>query len=278
MLAPTDAAWPLGLSDLKDPPRSLEVDGCWPRDRPPVAVVGTRRASPEALELTREIAHALGRAGALVISGGAYGIDAAAHEGALEAGAPTVAILGTPLDRLYPADHAPLFRRIREHGALVSELPRGSRVARRFFLARNRLIAAAATVVLVVQAPGRSGALGTAAAAQALGRPLFACPWSPLDEVAEGGLTLLAEGRARLCRNAGDLVGALGLRLAPARPASAAPVEDPLGVLRALGRSALHVDALAARIGLPVAALLPALFELELAGAVVSSPGGYRRR
>jgi DNA processing protein len=256
----------------------LDVAGTWPRDRPSVAIVGTRRASAEALDLTRTLARALASAGVLVVSGGAYGIDAAAHEGALEAGAPTVAILGTPLDRLYPADHAPLFRRIREVGALVSELPRGGRVTRRSFLARNRLIAATVDAVVLVQAPRRSGALGTAAFAQALRRPLYACPWSPLDEGAEGGLALLAEGRARLCRGAHDLAAGLGVQLRPAPSVAAPPVHDPLGVLGVLGRRAVHVDVLALRLGVPVAALLPALVELELAGVVVSGPAGHRRR
>lgn len=279
VLAPTDPDWPLGLADLKDPPAAIDMEGDWPRDRPAVAIVGTRRATAEALEVTRVIAADLARAGALVVSGGAYGIDAAAHEGALSVQAPTVAILGTPLDRLYPADHRPLFARIRASGALASELPRGGGVRRGTFLARNRLIAAVARAVLVVQAPFKSGALSTAAVASQLGRPLFACPWSPLEEAAAGGLALLAEGRARLCRDARDVASVLGVAIdAPDRAAPPATVDDPHGVLRVIDRRPLHPDVLADRLGMPMHVLMAALLELELAGAIETVPGGVRRR
>src|SRR5690606_22400838 len=146
-----------------------------------VAIVGTRTPDPEAAELARDLAYELGQAGCVVLSGGARGIDAAAHEGALDAGSPTVAVLATGLASAYPPTHGALFGRIANRGALLTESDDEAAPQAYRFLRRNALLAALAKVVVVVQAPIRSGALSTAAHARRLGRDLLAVPWAPFD-------------------------------------------------------------------------------------------------
>ena len=287
-LGPDHPAWPRGLSDLKRPPSSLHLWGTVPRDLPAIGIVGTRQPTLEALDLTRSIASDLGRSGVLIISGGAYGIDAAAHQAALDVGGVTVAVLATPLGRPYPPDHGPLFDRIAERGGLLSETPEGAWVGKASFLGRNRLIAAMADVVLVVQAPFKSGALSTAAHAVALKRPLYTCPWSPFEEAAQGNLDLLVDGRARLARHAKDLAVALGVTLrAPEMPEQPSPEQLALSlpatpstepILAALTRDPQHPDALAQALDLPMSALQPALLELVLSGQAEQVGSGYRRR
>lgn len=271
------ADWPAALSDLDEVPEALHVSGPWPAPAPSVAIVGTRRPTLEALDWTRTAARRLAAAGVVIVSGGAYGVDAAAHEGALEADGVTIAVLGTPLERPYPADHAPLFERIRRRGVLVSELGPSEPVGKHSFLARNRLIAALARATVVVQAPIGSGALSTAAHARKLARPLFCVPWSPLEEAAQGGLALLVRGHARAILDAERLAREVGVKATRSKKPRPAPVDDPMDVLSALGPEPTHLDALALRLASPVHLLLPALLELELAGHVESVPGGYRR-
>ncbi len=208
---PSHPCWPLGFADLSKPPAELELRGQWPRELPTLAIVGTRKPTADAVDIAYRIARDLAHAGVLIVSGGAYGIDAAAHEGALDGGGVTVAILGTPLDPPYPRDHAGLFARIALRGAVVSEARPGAPVRKGSFISRNRLIAACADACLVVQAPVRSGALSTAASARAMKRPVYACPWSPLEERGAGTVRLLVEGRATAIRDAFDLAPSLGV-------------------------------------------------------------------
>ncbi|MFW6023278.1 MAG: DNA-processing protein DprA, partial [Myxococcota bacterium] len=203
-IGPAEPRWPRELGDLRDPPPVLHVAGDpppWPRA---VAIVGTRRADDDALEFTHRLAGELARAGCTVLSGGARGIDAAAHEGALEQGGCTVAVLATGLQRAYPPQNAGLLAEVARRGALVSETA-DCEPHRGRFLGRNRLIAALARVVVVVQAPYKSGALSTAAHARRLGRPLLAVPASPWDIRGEGSLALLAQG-AGICTRAPDVL------------------------------------------------------------------------
>ena len=147
--------------------------------RPVVAIVGARAASAASCQRARELAAALGRQGIAIVSGGAYGIDAAAHQGALDAGAPTFAVLGCGVDVVYPDRHVQLFAAIARQGGLLSEYPPGFTARAGQFPARNRIIAALAHVVIVVQANWRSGALSTVAEARRLGRPVMATAGSP---------------------------------------------------------------------------------------------------
>jgi DNA processing protein len=162
----------------------------------------------------------------LVISGGALGIDAEAHLGALEAGAPTVVVLPTPLDLPYPPKNMELFRRAASAGAVLSEHSLDAPMFRGRFLQRNRLVAALAQVVVVVQAPARSGALSTAAVARRLGRPVLGVPHAPGDPLGEGCLMLLARG-AGICRGSADV-----LSLAAAGSSQSRPKKRPTSLRR----------------------------------------------
>lgn len=274
-----DAGWPLAFEHLRPPPEQLFLRGAWPHRLPAVAIVGTRRASVEACDLTFRVAADLARSGVVIVSGGAYGIDAAAHEGALDVGGVTVAILGTPLEPAYPRDHAALYERIAERGAVATELEHGASVRAGRFLHRNRLIAAVADAVVVVQAPVQSGALSTARAARQLGRPVLAMPWSPLEAASEGTNALLFDGLARLVRDGRDVAACLGLTLVPRAAPAASVAHEGLTarVLSALTREPRHADELARELDVPAPQLLHALLELTLAGDAEPEANGYRR-
>ena len=192
-------AWRSALAspfcDLANPPEQIDVCGELPDWSQALAIVGTRHPYPEAAAFARTLANELARAGHVIVSGGAEGIDYEAHVGALEAGGRSVAVLGAPLDRPYPSAHLPLFQAIAGRGAVLTEYPSGALVYPARFLERNRLIAALARRVIVVQAPSRSGALSTAREAIKLGRPLLAVPFAPWQSQAEGTLGLLADER-----------------------------------------------------------------------------------
>ncbi|EFV12665.1 DNA-processing protein DprA [Segniliparus rugosus] len=207
-LAPPFALWTLGEVDL-----SAAVGfSC--------AVVGARAASGYGERVASEWSSDIAEAGGTVISGGAHGVDAASHRGALASGGTTLAVLACGVDVAYPAGHVQLFRRIAANGAVLSEYPPGTRPARHRFLARNRLVAGLSGGVLVVEAGSRSGALNTASWARRLGLPLFAVPGSVFAFSSVGCHALIESGEAELAREAGTLierVGPIGL-LAPERP------------------------------------------------------------
>lgn len=275
---PTHPQWPPGLVDLPRAPASLEILGEWPRGLPTLAIVGTRQPSTDAADLAYRIARDLARAGVLIVSGGAYGIDAAAHEGALDGGGMTVAILGTPLEPPYPRDHAGLFGRIALRGAVVSEALAGAPVRKASFLQRNRLIAASSAACLVVQAPHKSGALSTAATARALKRALYACPWSPLEERGAGTVRLLVDGHASAVRDAADVAGHMGVKLrSEARARRSHHTGVAAQVLGLLGRELTTASALVEATGLPIAELQAVLLELVLSGDIEPRGASYRR-
>lgn len=279
---------PPGLVDLPDPPERLFAVGAIPRARA-VAIVGTRAADPEPLAFTRRLATELAEAGLVVVSGGALGIDAAAHRGALDVNGLTVAVLASSLVRAYPPEHAGLFEQIAERGALVCEHEHVPAHPGRF-LERNRLVAAMTDATVVVQAPVQSGALSTAAIARRLGRHLLAVPSAPWDPRSAGSTALLATG-ARVCRGARDVLDALELappdpaprRVRPRRarePDERAPTielrfeGDAAHLHAALTATPAHRDELALRTGLDVPRLQRALLELLLAGAATEHPDG----
>ena len=274
-----DSAYPTALRDDHACPPILSWAGELP-DGPAIAVVGTRRASPDGLEVARALGRGLAAAGVTVVSGMALGIDAAAHEGALQAGGPTVAVLAGGADVAYPRSKRSLHARIREHGAVVSEAP-PSFVPRRWcFPARNRIIAALASATIVVQAAARSGSLITAELAMDLGRDIGAVPGTPLDWRSAGANALLRDG-ACVVRDAADALDlALGVghgrgtdadgRIAGLDPALRA-------LLRRVGEGATSVDALALTPA-EVDSALAGLAELELLGLVARGPGGAYQR
>ncbi|HOL36613.1 MAG TPA: DNA-processing protein DprA [Rubrivivax sp.] len=276
-------AYPRQLLETADPPLLLYVEGeaaCL--GEPSIAIVGSRHATAQGLDNARAFAAELSRQGLVVVSGLALGIDAAAHEGALEGRAGTVAVLGTGLDPVYPARHQALARRIAGHGALVSEFAPGTPPLREHFPLRNRIIAGLARGTLVVEAAPQSGSLITARQAAEAGREVFAIPGSIHSPQSRGCHALIKQG-AKLVESAADILDELP---GPARPRSRTPAaatptppeqSDPL--LAALGHDPTTLDALQARTGWSTAELGARLLELELEGRVARLPGGlYQRR
>ena len=276
------AAYPAGLRDLPDPPPVLFRRGSGtPDSERTIAVVGTRAASSYGLRTAYSLGRELGRWGWTVVSGMARGIDAAAHSGALDAGGRTIGVLGTGVDREYPAENRDLYRRMRAHGILLSEFEPGAPPTRSAFPRRNRVIAALARGVIVVEAGGRSGALNTADHALDLGREVLAVPGRIDDRSAAGCLRLLRQG-AGLVAGVQDVFDALGwLCLEPQAPepdgGSAAAAGGSAGdrrLLGALSRGPRSPDELAVGLEMPVTKVLGGLGRLELEGWVERRPGG----
>ena len=307
VLTPEDPGYPPLLKGTADPPEVLYVrGGIEPDDRLAIAVVGARRATPSGLDLARRIGADLGRAGFTVVSGLARGIDAAAHRGALEGGGRTIAVLGSGIDRIYPAEHEALARSIAERGALLSERPPGEAPHAGNFPARNRIIAGMAWATVVVEGAGNSGSLITANLALEEGRLVFAVPGNVGEPNAEGTNALLREG-AHCCRGAEDVLEDLGAMIvetaaqvaavrgaassrkdaAGAAKAAAGPEEmaaeaaagadataEERAVIAALFRTrGRDAEAIGGATGLAPAALQVALLGLELRGIVVTRPG-----
>lgn len=274
-----DPAYPNDLLQTADPPLLLYVLGQPSALQHPLrlAIVGSRNPTPQGQANARQFAQALGQAGVCVISGLALGVDGAAHEGALDAGAPTIAVVGTGLDRVYPSRHLALAHRIAAQGALVSEYPLGTPPLAPNFPRRNRLIAGLAQGTLVVEAALQSGSLITARLAAEQGREVFAIPGSIHAPQARGCHALIRQG-AKLVESAQDILEELRVPdpLATPRPVVAPATEDPL--LVAMGHDPVSLDALQARTGLDTATLQARLLELELDGAVSRMPGGLLQR
>jgi len=291
ILTLADPDYPPQLLNIADPPVLLYVTGDPARLRAPaLAVVGSRSATPGGQDNARAFARHLAGQGWCVVSGLAQGIDAAAHEGALQAGATgagTVAVMGTGVDRIYPASHRDLAHRIAAQGALVSELPLGTPALKHHFPRRNRLVAGLARGVLVVEAARQSGSLITARLAAEGGRDVFAIPGSIHSPLSRGCHALIRQG-AKLVETAQDIADELGDATtgpgtgatAPSRtatrPDDAPPPAHPL--LDALGYDPLHPDELQARTGLDSATLQAQLLELELQGHVARIDGGRFQR
>jgi DNA processing protein len=263
--------YPLLLGRIYDPPPVLYVRGLLDPDEGgrSVALVGARAATPGGRVLAAALARDLASWGATVVSGLARGIDTAAHEGALQGGGRTVAVLGSGLDRLYPPENERLARAIEERGAVVSEFPLGTRPLPQHFPRRNRVIAGWSRAVVVVEAAARSGALNTARTALDEGRDVMAVPGHPSQPSHAGTNQLLREGAA-LVRDARDVAAEIGLE-APAAPAEALPADPLLAALRADAPAGL--DDLQRRTGLETADLLARLSRLELSERVRRLPG-----
>jgi DNA processing protein len=276
--------FPPALLQTADPPLMLYVQGSVPAlSERSLAIVGSRQATAQGLDNARAFARALADEGLVIVSGLALGIDAAAHEGALDGRAGTVAVLGTGLDPVYPPRHAGLAARVAAHGALVSEFAPGTPPLRQHFPMRNRIIAGLGLGTLVVEAAPQSGSLITARLAAEAGREVFAIPGSIHSPQARGCHALIKQG-AKLVESAADVLDELrGTRsLALATPAPEADddpgprAEEPL--LEALGHEPTSLDALQARTGWPTSELNSRLLELELEGLVARLPGGLFQR
>ena len=270
--------YPAALDALSDPPAVLWVQGAGgaellagldtvPRS---VGIVGTRAASPHALALTRTIAGELAAAGVLIVSGLARGVDTAAHAAALEAGGPTIGVLGSAVDVIYPRENHQLAGRM----VVVSEYPLGTGPAQHHFPSRNRLIAALSAGVLVVEGERKSGSLITATHALECGRTVFAMPGRAGDPRASGPHALIRDG-AVLTESAQDVLTELNWGQAPAPALPDLPPEQAR-VLRAL-QSPATLDDLAAATGLSIPELQTALVMLQLQGLVYEVGGRWSR-
>jgi DNA processing protein len=246
------------------------------------AVVGTRAATTYGEQVTAELSAGLSERNVTVVSGGAYGIDGAAHRSALAEDGCTVAVLAGGPDRAYPAGHSALLHRIRRSGLVVSEYPPGVTPARHRFLVRNRLVAALAGATVVVEAGLRSGAANTAAWARALGRVVCAVP-GPVTSSASAGCHELIRGGAQLVTRADEIVEIVGrvgeLADEPAHPSS--PLDELSEVAKRVfealpGRGVRSADELSIESGLPVAQLQGQLALLEIAGLAVRDEGRWR--
>ena len=279
VLAWSDTRFPAPLLAIPDCPPALWYRGALDcLEAPCVAIVGSRAASAVAIETAERLAAALAAAGVTVVSGLARGVDSSAHRGALESGR-TIAVLGSGVDRVYPAEHEPLAARIAASGLVLSEYPPGAPPLPSHFPMRNRLISGLSRAVVVIEASDRSGSLITASCALEQGRDVMAVPGNVLSGRNRGGHALIRDG-AKIVECADDIVEELGLAGLPARGgpqrgsrAAAAISEDPL--LRGMAPGEPYdLDALAAASGLDPARLLPRLIDLELGGSVRRVTGG----
>jgi len=281
LIAWDDAAYPRSLLELPDPPLALYAIGRVELfAKPAIAIVGSRQATPQGIEDAQAFAHTLARAGLTVVSGMAQGIDAAAHRGALDTPASTIAVVGTGPDRVYPAGHRELAHAIASRGLLVSQFAPGTPPLKANFPLRNRLIAGLAKGVLVVEAAPGSGSLITARFAVEQGRDVFAVPGSIHSPLSKGPHRLIRDG-AKLVETAQDVLAELGLpTTAAAAGASGSSGADPIRarLLDALGGGPVDLDRIIARTGLPPERIAASLVQLELDGHVAALPGGRWQR
>lgn len=273
-----DPRFPPRLAEIADPPVALFVNGD-PEllSRPQIAIVGSRNPTPGGIELAREFAAALARAGLVVTSGLAIGIDGAAHEGALAAECPTVALTACGPDRIYPARHRTLAARIANNGAVVTAYPSGTPPRREHFPQRNRLISGLSLGTLVVEAVPKSGSLITAYHALEQNREVFAVPGSVRSPLSRGCHALIKQG-AKLVEDVEDILcelpgfgGGLGLP-APGSGHGQAAATHPL--FAHLGYDPVTRDELVRRSGRPAAEIASWLTELEIEGRIRTAPGG----
>lgn len=273
-VALVDAEYPPLLKEIIDPPLALFYRGDLGLvQRPMVAVVGSRRASPYGMNAAREIARQLAFAGVVVVSGLARGIDAAAHEAATTAGGGTVAVLGTGIDVVYPRSHRRLTRTIEETGLVVTEFPPGTAPLPMNFPIRNRVISGLSLGTVIVEATSRSGSLITARMAAEQGREVFAVPGSIFANGSVGTHRLIQYG-AKLVHDINDVLEELPGNLTARVERGEAPDSTLREVLDVFTREeSTHIDAAAATLGRSVADLSEAVLQLELGGWLRAMPG-----
>ena len=277
VLAIFDEAYPTSLRHLADPPPVLFLRGRRALlGTPGVAVVGSRKATARARDVSFQLGRALAEEGIPVVSGLALGVDGAAHRGAVEGRGPTVAVLGTGADRAYPSSHRTLFRRIVETGLVVSEFPPGTPALPHHFPRRNRILAALAHTLVVVEAASRSGALISVDHALDLGLDVWAVPGPIQEPACAGSNALLADGARPLVSVDAFLQAVAGTAPRAAEEALdgvAADAGPEARVLEALSQGGRSADEVARVTGLPTARALSLLSALELEGRVQRIPG-----
>jgi DNA processing protein len=277
-----DLRYPVALSAISDPPKTLWIHGRVECLRGPmVAIVGSRAASPYALQVSHKLGADLARRHVTVVSGMARGVDSAAHQGALDAGGVTVAVFGCGVDVIYPREHTQLAARIRERGALISEFPPETPPLPPYFPQRNRIISGLSLAVVIVEAAEKSGSLITARFALDQGREVLAVPGNILGGRNSGAHALLRDG-AKIVEGANDIleeirggIGDWGSGIGGVNESKSADSASQDPVLRhmTLGEP-YDLDQLAERSGLDRIRLLQRLLELELTGTVQRVDGG----
>jgi DNA processing protein len=279
LIVPSDDEWPTQLDQLPVPPLGLFVRGVENLRllaARSIAIVGSRAASGYGVRVASDIAADLGEQGWSIISGLAFGIDAAAHRGALAVSASTAAVLAGGLDAIYPIAHTQLGDQIRSHGVLISEVAPGMPPMRHRFLTRNRIIAALTRGTLVVEAAHRSGSLRTAATAEAMLRPVMAVPGSIHAPASAGVHQWIADRRAELITSATDVLAIVGeLNSAPVQPPLLARREEE--VLHVLNKRPQLVDQIAHASQRAVADVMAALGVLALFGLAKQREGAWMR-
>ena len=275
-----DPDYPLAFSRIPDMPLVLYCTGDprWLNEPGAVGIVGSRKPTEYGLNAAADIGGELAKNGAVIVSGLADGLDSAGHRAAVKNDCPTIAVMGVPIDRTYPAANAALRQQIERKGCVISEYPPYSEyIGPTCFLQRNRLIAVLSSAVLVVEAREKSGTMSTVAHAERYGKPVYAVPGSIYSPNSAGTNGLLRDGRARAVCSAADLLGPLGLRRQSAAAVTAKQPE-PLSenerkVLSCIGPQPLGIEELCVRSGLPTASLLSTLMKLQLTGRVTCLPG-----
>ncbi len=281
----TDSNYPQLLRQIPDPPPILYVYGRLDRSPAKLAIVGSRNATGYGLMTTRSLSASLTSLGIVIVSGMARGIDTAAHEGALSGGGATVAVLGSGLERIYPAENKTLFHRISETGAVVSEFALMTEPEAHNFPMRNRIISGMSLGTVVVEATKKSGSLITARLAAEQNREVFAVPGSIQSFKSSGTHTLIKQG-AKLVEHAQDIVEeltpALQLNGLPGADHPAGPTAQPAlltadetRVYEAIGPYPMHIDELVREISMEPGRLSSILLKLELEGLVQQLPGKF---
>ena len=274
-----DNAYPPLLLEIPDPPPILYVCGNLKTSLLNIAIVGSRNATKYGLTITRHLGADLATLGITVVSGMALGIDTAAHYGALAGHGNTIAVLGSGLDRIYPASNKSLFYKIAEQGAVISEFPLDTEPESHNFPQRNRIISGICQGTVIVEATKRSGSLITARMAAEQNRDVFAVPGSVHSFKSTGTHTLIKQG-AKLVENAQDIVEEFDLVLtpppAPENTGAKTPMEltpDESRVLKLLGPYPTHIDNLVRKLSIAPGSLSSILLHLELKGLIQQSPG-----
>jgi len=277
-----DSSYPQALLNIPDPPLLLYVKGRLDLlNQPALAVVGSRNATNQGINNAEAFAKSLSNAGLCIISGMAHGIDAAAHRGALRGNSSSIAVVGTGLDKVYPAANRDLAHMLAQHGALISEFPLGTPPLAANFPRRNRIISGMSAGCLVIEASLQSGSLITARLALEQGRDVFAIPGSIHAPQSRGCHALLKQG-AKLVETALDVLEELGDQflmsaLNPCTHDITASNETP-ALLEQIGFDPVDVDTLSARCGLTISELSAMLLALELEGHLSVLPGGLYQR
>jgi DNA processing protein len=272
-----DSDYPQALLNIPDPPLLLYVKGRLDLlNRSALAIVGSRSATPQGINNAEAFAKSLSDAGLCIISGMAHGIDAAAHRGGLRGHGSSIAIVGTGLDKIYPAANRDLAHTLAQQGALISEFPLGTPPLAANFPRRNRLISGMSLGCLVVEASLQSGSLITARLALEQGRDVFAIPGSIHAPQSKGCHALLKQG-AKLVEAAQDILEELGSLLVASAPVANSAGPDS-ALLDHLGFDPVDVDTLSERCGLTIAELSAMLLTLELNGCICALPGGLYQR